>query len=175
MGPDSKIHVFARVSLMELVFISWTWVFMSHLLDIFVNWIFIRHFVYLIVYGIQHVGFSIEMLYLHRGLQLPVNMENALKRNFALCLLYSERMTANTKETHSNTIDKLKLMWPPPLNRYGMNVKILVSIYFINTYMYGFTSASRNKSDYVNSYLLIFSRLRLKHKRMRVPKPLILK
>lgn len=64
---------------------------------------------------------------------------NALKRNFALCLLYSERMTANTIETHSNTIENLKLIWRLPLNRYELNVKIFNSIYFIN--IYGFTSA----------------------------------
>ena len=67
---------------------------------------------------------------------------NALKRNFALCLLYSERMTANTIETHSNTIENLKLIWRLPLNRYELNVKTFNSIYFIN--IYGFTSALRS-------------------------------
>ena len=133
------MHVFAWVSSMELVFFSWTWVFMSHLLDIFVNWIFIRHFGYLTVYGIQHVGFSIVRLYLHRGLQLPVNIEMLWSVTLRSAFYTRQRMTANTIETHSNTIENLKLIWRLPLNRYELNVKIFNSIYFIN--IYGFTSA----------------------------------
>ena len=142
-GPDSKMHVFAWVSSMELVFFSWTWVFMSHLLDIFVNWIFIRHFGYLTVYGIQHVGFSIVRLYLHRGLQLPVNIEMLWSVTLRSAFYTRQRMTANTIETHSNTIENLKLIWRLPLNRYELNVKIFNSIYFIN--IYGFTSTLNYK------------------------------
>ena len=51
-------------------------------------------------------------------------------------------MTANPIETQSNTIlDKFKLIWRSALKSYEINVKILISIYFINIYV--FTSALR--------------------------------